>query len=130
MDEKNIKKPPSHITGIVIFGLCIFIGLIQSFNSVSKFNSPIWITLIFPTIFTIGIYGLIKVRLWGRIYCGVIMGLFFIFVALIPLIHKSYGDNFFSNIVIAIIIDSLLGWWLYSFVFGKNSKEYFKAKNT
>ncbi|MDH3973292.1 MAG: hypothetical protein OEV42_03335 [Deltaproteobacteria bacterium] len=130
MEKVKFKKPPSHVAGIVLYGLFIMVGIMSAQNSVSKFNTPIHITLIFPGLFSVGLYGLIRVRRWSRAFCSLPIGLFIIAFISIPFINKSNPDAFYPNLFLGVVIAGLLSWWLFSFAFGKSSKDYFKNKNT
>ena len=49
-----------------------------------------------------------------------------LFTLAMPIVAKTFDKNF----IFALCFDSFLGWWLYTFAFGKASKEYFNYKNT
>ena len=125
-----MKKPPSHIAGIVLFSLFVLVGIFQAQHSISKFNAPLYTTLIFPAFFSIGLYGLLRVRKWSRVFCSISIAFIIVAFIAIPFFNNANPDQFYPTLFMGIIVAALLSWWLYSFTFGNNSKGYFEMKNT
>ncbi len=122
----KLKKPPSHIVAIILYILFVTVGLFQAQHSMTKFNAPLYVVVIFPLIFSIGLYGIVRVRKWSRIICSIPIGFF---IAM-PFLNKSNPDQLYPTLFLGIFVAGLLSWWLYSFTFGEFSKEYFKNKNS
>ena len=125
-----MKKPPSHIVGIVLFSLFLLVGLFQVQHSLSKFNAPFNTALVSPALFSIGLYGLIRARKWSRVFCPFLIAFNIIALIAIPFFNDSNPDQYYPTLFMGVSVAALLSWWLYFFVFGNNSKEYFELKNT
>jgi len=132
--DKPVKKPFSHIVGIVLYGLLLVVGLfvmaglLQLRQMPIRFDIPICLPFIFPVFFSIGLYGLIKGHKWSRIFCSLPSAFFIVLFILFPFINGIGSKQFCPDLFVGVIGATLLSWWLYSFFFGKKSKEYFKIK--
>jgi hypothetical protein len=121
------RRPASHIVTILVFVLGPIGLMVPDSELAQNASAATWvIPAILAAVFLIGLYGVVRVRSWSRWYCSAIILYFMISFFFVS--DPTHGSSRSEEVRLAILLDCLFGWWLYSFAFGKASVFYFRSR--
>ena len=120
-----MKRPPSVITTLILFGIFAAIGLLTVVSNAPSEIAAILAGSLMPTLFLIGWVGIFLKKNWSRVYSSVLIFLFGLIMLALPFINKAEQGQKYQMLIFSIIMFTFMLWWAFSLLMGKASKEYF-----
>ena len=120
-----MKRPPSVITTLILFGLFVLLGILTLAKNSASGLVPLLAGSVMPMLFLTGWVGVFLKKNWARIYSAVLIFLFGLLMLALPFINKAEQNQRNEMLILMAVMFAFMSWWAFSLLKGKASKEYF-----
>jgi hypothetical protein len=124
-----MKRPVSVVVTLVVVGMLVLVSMffVVKIGVFGGGFKAIALSAITPILLSVTWVGIFFRKYWAKILASILI-LFQMLILFGVILFKIHD---FQNGLIFIFgaIFCLLAWWVYSFMFGRSSKEYFKSQS-